>query len=151
MPIPVIKGNLLDAPEDYICHQCNSITTKSKGLSSAIFERFPEADIYKDRQIPDTPGTIKIRGRIINMIAQYYPGPPKFGNDTTQMRKYWFSECLAEIETHLKGKGTIVRLALPWRIGCGLAGGNWNEYLQVLEYFAAKNSDWISVVLYNNE
>lgn len=136
----IIGGNLLEAKEPYICHQTNCVTTKAAGLAAAIFDRFEYADCYSERAEraePDRPGTIKIYGNgtneryVINMMAQYYPGPSMSVpvSKSTDNRFQWFRECLGEI---MKLHGDI---AFPWRIGCGIAGGDWDKYLGVLARF----------------
>ena len=58
MIIKIIKGDLLDAKEFYICQQCNCVTVKSQGLSKYISEKYSWADPYKIRLEHDEPGTI---------------------------------------------------------------------------------------------
>lgn len=131
MPIKTVEGDLLDATEDYVCHQCNCITKKGKGLSKVLFDKWPEANIYKDRDGKDTVGQIVVKGQVINMLAQIYPGKAKYKNDSKEKRATWFLECLEQM-SELDGS-----FAFPFRIGCGLAGGDWvGVYLPMLERFA---------------
>lgn len=53
--------------------------------------------------------------------------PPNY-NDSYNNRKIWFKECLDILDEH--NYGTI---AIPYGIGCGLAGGKWDEYKHMLE------------------
>jgi O-acetyl-ADP-ribose deacetylase (regulator of RNase III) len=148
-------GDLLESKADFIAHQCNCITTKSKGLSSLIFETFPYADIYSSRSKPDKLGTIIVCGNgqdqrfVINMLAQYYPGKPKYdlgkkprsypgqqpkySRDSEERRLAAFQQCLDRIAEIPNISGKTV--AFPYGIGCGLAGGNWEKYEKIL-------SDW---------
>lgn len=126
------NNDLLEATEDYICHQCNCVTNNPKGLATLIFERFPEADIYTTRTKPDNPGKIIVRGKVINMLAQRYPGKPRYQNDTKIDRINWFKQCLKQIGE----LNNITNVAFPFRIGCGLAGGDWDHYSKELEKFA---------------
>jgi O-acetyl-ADP-ribose deacetylase (regulator of RNase III) len=131
--IEIIKGNLLDAPEQYIAHQVNAISITSSGLANAIFTRFPYADIYTNRTHFDVPGTIIISGNesqnerlIIQMVAQFYPGYPMEGAsnlDSYKLRQKYFYKCLSKISKIENLKS----VAFPYLIGCGLAGGDW-EY-----------------------
>lgn len=147
--IKIVNGNLLDAEEEYICHQCNCCSTFSKGLSYHIFNKFIYANTYqyrtKDPSTRSTPGTIDILGdankKIVNMYSQFYPGPSKYQNDTSEKRKQWFINCLEEIK-----KININLIAIPYNIGCGLAGENWEEYFSILENFSKNNN--ISITLY---
>ncbi len=132
--IKVVAGDILEAKEQFLAHQTNCTTSYARGLASQIFKKFPEADIYKKRKnIKDhsKPGTITVIGRIINMNGQYSPGRPR-GSDTAEKRELYFTQCLAEI---LKIKD-IESIAFPFTIGCGLAGGNWDHYLKMIEDFA---------------
>lgn len=144
--IEVIKGNILGAKEKYLAHQCNAITQQAGGLAHYIFRQFPYADIYKDRPRPyrpsgpNFPGHIQIRGDginnrfIINMIAQYFPGAPQpNGNllDSNKTRESYFFHCLEEI-SYIEN---IESIAFPVFIGCGMAQGNWEAYLAMIESF----------------
>ena len=69
------------------------------------------------------------------MYAQLFPGKPKNG-DTYEQRKKWFSVCLQKIG---KAKGIEKSIAFPYKIGCGLAGGDWTDYLRMIKKFALDN------------
>ena len=164
MTCNVIKKNLLEATEDFICQQNNCVGTKPHGLSKVIAERWPHADPYTRRRnmegytnkalIPDRPipGTIEIlkgRKNVICMYAQYGMGRPYSYNQTTVqdsaiVRKRWFNECLDEIA---KVSPKITKVAMPYNIGCGLAGGNWELYSEMISRWAARTG--IDVTLYS--
>lgn len=142
----IIKGNLLDFTIDkdcYIVQQCNATGNRSLGLSSVINKKFKNANIYsgklavKDRKL----GTVIVRDNIINIIAQYNPGKPSKG-DTREDRLKYFTECLNEI-VRLNPK----EIAMPYGIGCGLAGGIWEDYMKEIEGFASCYPD-ITIYLY---
>jgi O-acetyl-ADP-ribose deacetylase (regulator of RNase III) len=128
-----VAGDLLKADTEYIAHQCNCITTYGKGLSASLFKRFPWADTYSNRRTPSVPGTIDVFGNgqaqryVINMYSQYNPGKPKRPDDTSEQRQKWFYDCLTQISA-ISG---IEEVAFPYFIGCGLAGGNRNDYYRL--------------------
>lgn len=141
MKIKYITDDIIKSKEKYIVHQTNCVTTYGKGLSELIFTKYPYADIYtkrKDKNTTDTPGKIIIRGNgtseryIINLMGQYYPGKPTKELDTYKSRKKWFKDCLDDLLKIDK----LESIAFPYKIGCGLAGGVWSEYLEMLEEFA---------------
>ncbi len=137
----IVMGNVLDAEEDYIVHQCNCVTKRPWGLSASIFKKYPDANVYALRGPRDMPGTIKVRGRIINLFGQLYPSTSKYDNDTAEQRLKWFEsglEAISKIEN-------IKSVAMPYNIGCGLAGGTWCDYLSLIEKFATT----VEVSLYN--
>ena len=147
MDLKVIEGNLLDSPEQYICHQCNCLTTHSAGIAHSIFLTFPWSNIYIERESPEIKhhlDEIHIRGNgqefrfVINMMAQYYPGTARYpdsAKDGIERRKKAFQECLGKIS----GIADLKSIAFPWKIGCNLAGGDWNEYRHMIREFADAN------------
>eukprot|EP00055_Hartaetosiga_balthica_P009967 m.41038 g.41038 ORF g.41038 m.41038 type:complete len:427 (+) comp6973_c0_seq1:66-1346(+) len=151
------QGDLLEAEEDFIVHQCNCVSTYAKGLAKVLFKKYPQADIYKSRKGHTVPGTISITGtkvgapNIINMFAQFSPGQPKSpesSKDSKTCRLQWFDACLKEIEAHGKKSsvGNIKSIAFPFQIGCGLAGGDWNKYKKLLDGFADRNKNTLVVI-----
>lgn len=153
--INIIEGDLLNAKEKYIAHQANCLTTHSAGTAKNIFERFPYANTYVIRTVPDVPGTIKILGNgidqryIINFFGQYYPGRPKYPDsklDGIQARKKYFYQCLLEISKI----PDLESIAFPYGVNCNLAGGNWETTLCQLNNFEqyVRNKFGVKVCLY---
>lgn len=146
--LTVLTGNILSSKEQYVAHQCNCVTSYAKGLAEIIFKKWSYADCYSIRWENDKPGTIEIRGDgkenryIINMFAQVNPGKPTNKDDLRdgeQVRKTYFIECMKRIN-ELNPES----VAMPWGIGCGLAGGDWDFYKKVIDKF----SERFSIVLY---
>jgi len=147
-----VDGNIVDAKEDYICHQCNCISDHALGLASIIFKAFPYADCYSNRK-QDMPGTIDVRGNgqdkrfVIGMYAQKYPGKPMNG-DSANEREKWFEKCLEQISL-MEHESKTPSFAFPYRIGCGMAGGDWDNYLTMLDKFGQDHPNY-NVVIYDN-
>lgn len=126
---------------DAIAHQCYCTSTKktSKGLAKYIFETFPEADVYSERENDSIPGTIFVSEatpKIVAMFTQYYPGgSSNRKKDTSENRIKWFREALKKIG-ELK---SIKSIAFPYKIGCGLAKGDWTVYESAIEKFSIDN------------
>lgn len=136
------KGSILEADEIYIAHQCNCVSENSVGLALNIFNRFPQANTYGSKRNFGTIDTIHVgNGKyIINMYAQYYPGGPKY-KDTSKVRLEAFQSCLDYIS-----EIPLSSIAMPDKIGCGLAKGDWDTYYKMIEQFSKKHS--IDVILY---
>ena len=168
------KGNLLTSNCDIIVQQCNCVTIKSHGLSNAINNKYPYADMYSQRKAKsgnmaktaDTPGTCKIMvphspgdPHVACLLGQYYPG--KSGNywsksythvkeydDSTENRLLWFEQALDSLENQLANDYTdITTVGFPYNIGCGLAGGDWKKYRKLLEEFA-ENNNHLQIIVY---
>ena len=151
MSTSIIEGSLLDSDAKYIVHQTNCISYGASGLAEFIFRKFPYADIYKERKINGNwhlPGNIYISGGganrfIINAMGQFLPGKPASNTvagllikETAEVRVKYFSKCLSSIACI----NDLSSIDFPWRIGCGLAGGDWDQYYKMIDSFATKVS-----------
>lgn len=136
--IKTVNGDLLSyVKTHYIVHQCNAVTDKGKGIAETIFKKFPKADIYSDgtkRKL----GDVFIRGKIINLVGQHYPGVAKYANDTVEKRISAFKRGLETIAKKIPSDSSV---AFPYNIGCGLAKGDWKVYKGMIQDFADKNKD----------
>jgi hypothetical protein len=148
-----------------VVQQCNSRTTKPHGLSYDLYKEYnlcpyiltDEQKIraykrkfstgYSDefiiqeynrikQNIRDPVdymelGSVKVnkseRITLYSLIAQKYPGVSKYNNDSPAMRLKWFTQALNTINVDV--------LYIPYKIGCGLAGGDWNKYKTVIEEY----------------
>jgi len=168
MPYRIVVGDLLDAQEEYILQQNNCIGCKPHGLSKTIADKYPYADPYTRRRrvgnrnmaIPEdrpVPGTIELfrspnqdGPTFVSLYGQYGMGRPYAYNnggpqavpDSHEDREKWFVDCLQKV-AELDPKS----VAIPYKIGCGLAGGDWNRYSKILNRFADDHPS-VSVVLY---
>jgi uracil-DNA glycosylase len=164
--------SLIDHPAQVIAQQCycDASHKGAKGLALSIKEKYPYADFYSNREKSSTPGTIKVAGTkttkfIVALFAQLNPGLPKDDgspysrsstnddshfvrpstNDCAAQREKWFKMCLDRV-SKIKNLRSI---AFPYNIGCGLAGGDWNKYEDMLEQFAFSNPQ-VSVYIVSN-
>mgnify|MGYP003388283481 CR=1 FL=1 len=151
--IKIIEGDLLEASEKYIAQQTNCLTCHSHGLSKNIARKFSHGNIYgtrkpltrnicieTDRDVPGTIQILKGHPNIICIFGQWAPGKsngvwvnryPLYQNikETKQLRLIWFQNAIKEIENKVEEE----MVGIPYKMGCGLAGGNWNEYEQILD------------------
>lgn len=130
-----VKGNLLDAPVDYVCHQVNCQGRMGSGVAGQIRNRWQAVyDMYMKVADPGMLGRIqsvfiqrdsKILG-VINMFAQ-----EQYGYDGRRYTSYdAFWQCLGELKSFCaKGK----KIGFPDHIGCGLGGANWEVIRTMIE------------------
>jgi hypothetical protein len=69
-----------------------------------------------------------LRDKVINIVGQINPGKPSVG-DSSENRLQFFKNGLESIPRGIKS------ISFPMGIGCGLAGGNWNNYLNLIKQF----------------
>ena len=154
--VQIVTGDLLEAEAEYIVHQTNCVTDgRAAGLAAAIFDKYPWADIYSNRTEYGEPGTISTHNvdpsqgypTVINLNGQFFPGRPRHlgGFDSAKDRLSYFHSGLLSI-----GDLDPKSVAFPYKIGCGLAGGDWPAYLKMLNDF----SNWkvnTKVLIYQRE
>lgn len=138
------SGDLLESTEKYIVHQTNVSSKGASGIAKAIFTKYPYSNVYKTRVSYSTPGEIQICGDVsknerlvINLFGQYHPGPGEsiIGDpDHFFVREAYFLSGLRKIMEI----DNIESIAFPDHIGCGLAGGDWDHYKDMIEFFDFK-------------
>jgi len=144
------ESDICDTDAQVIVQQCNCITKTAQGLAKVLAERFPHADFYSQREKPSKPGTIEMRGGkgkkwICAFYSQRKPGGPT-EKEHSLARVEWFKMCLARL-ANTKGLKSI---AFPYKIGCGLAQGDWDVYHRMLIDFAEDNPN-LEVHIVSNE
>lgn len=147
-------------PIYHVAQLCNCLAVIPRGVSKRIAETWPWADVYGRRprksrnttSAPATLGTCEIlqdntgTRRVVCMYAQWTPGrasdnlqvgkyrtryqaPPTVRGDTSIARMRYFMQCCNWIDANK----TITHLAVPYHIGCGLTGGDWTAYREMLQ------------------
>lgn len=136
--VRVKTGDLLNATEKIIGHQVNCCGAAG-GLAAAVFEKYHDAenDYY---QVIDRVqsaggvgyallGTTMLTGQqrdghiVANIFGQLYPG--------ADYRPDNLRDALEMLARCAKAGGWSV--ALPWRLSCGICGGDWTEVQQIIE------------------
>lgn len=131
-----IKGSILDAPQKYIAHGCNAQNRMGSGVAKVLFDVYPEV---KERyhnfcsfmvnqgyrsQLIGSGDPVDCGDRTVyNLITQEY-----FGYD----RKLYVSyDAIFKSFEFMKVSG-VREVAIP-KIGCGLAGGNWEIVSRIID------------------
>ena len=134
MSVKIIDGDLFSTGAKYICHQVNCKGKMGSGVAKQVKSLYPKAyEIYAKackEYNGDLLGKIQIcrigDKSIVNMFAQ-----DRYGYDGAQYTNYTaFEYCLNKLKTHIPAGETI---AMPYKIGCGLAGGDWNVVYGLIE------------------
>jgi O-acetyl-ADP-ribose deacetylase (regulator of RNase III) len=130
--IKVVNGNLLDATENIIGHQVNCQATMASGIAKQIRARYPTVyDKYVEASNKLHPverlGTCQIvkvdnNKYVANLFGQLYYGREK---NVVYTNYIALEAALSQLKGLAETQGLSV--ALPWRIGCGLANGNWDD------------------------
>ncbi len=154
-----ITGDLLGVKKGFIVQQTNCVTTRGAGLAGAIEKRFKFCNVYKKRINKDgsvtqsEPGTYEVFVNpesdedpvVVCLMAQFAPGSsgnylkgyitPEGVLDTYIQRLQWFHESMSKF-LHVCARNKVdfrvEPVCIPYHIGCGLAGGDWKAYENLL-------------------
>ena len=141
MAVKIIKGDLLNCGADIICHQTNFFGMMGGGVAASIWNKLLDQQDRKEycSLCRDMRGILLCSVQMLthhgkpfvaNLFSQMAE-PDKF-DSLTDYRK--LRRCLHEVKMFAKRRGYTV--AMPGFLGCGIAGGNWDEvYKIILETF----------------
>ncbi len=145
--VTIKNGNLLEATEDIIAHQVNCHGVAG-GLAAAVFDKWPSAESdYMQLCRRQNPwallGIAQLTGQqqdwhiICNLYGQYQPG--------ADYRPESLRKALEQLARFAKTTGRSV--ALPYKLSCGICGGDWNEVQQIIE----DTMEGVKCVIYRRE
>lgn len=151
--IKIVNGSLLDAKENIICHQVNCQGVMGAGVALAIKKKWPEVytrysqfcnqvkrgeSIVNEKilRTEDMLGLIlpiKVDDTkdiaVFNFFSQL-----NYGRGSNQTSLEDFEKCVNK--THALACTENKTVAMPYKIGCGLAGGDWKDVYEILyRYF----------------
>lgn len=166
--IKFVKGDLLDATENVIMHQVNCQGVMNSGVAKQIREKWPEVfERYQSfchecnirncdplgymQMVEINSPNIAGKGQFVaNVFAQRF-----YGYDGKRFTDYdAFRTAIRELGLILlSAKETLPlvygnpSIAAPYKIGCGLGGGDWDTILEIIE----EELGDFNVVIYQRE
>lgn len=143
--ITIEKGDLLKSDCTIICHQANCMSTMGSGIAKQIKEIYPEA-YEADKNFKSPPrrrlGQFSFvmsedKKRIIfNLYGQFRYGYGKNFTDSKALKNSM--EKMFQAVKIAESKGFPIKLGMPYKIGCGRAGGNWEDIYGIIEELSNK-------------
>lgn len=142
--LSIINGDLLEQNFDVIGHQANCLNIMGAGIALQIKNKFPNA-FEVDRLVNQNNkyGNFSISRTQKPYIANLY-GQYAIGKIYNKMLKY---DNLKALESALEGLlnymsyDSLKTLGLPYMIGCGLAGGDWNKTFEMIKKLSKKHDN----------
>lgn len=135
-----IKGDLLKSDCDIIAHCCNCQSVMGGGIALQIKNQLPgayTAYMHDKRNPMDKLGSmccatsdIKDFGMVYNLYGQF-----GYGRDKVQIDYTAFTLALNEmlLDISLEPFYRELKIGLPFKIGCDLAGGSWEVVSTIIE------------------
>lgn len=139
------NGDLLNAREDIIAHQVNCYGLAG-GLAGDIFDKWPVAGEHYEELCRKYRGALLGQaslegignGRYIaNLFGQFFPG--------ADYRPTAIREAFRRLGEYARKHNLSV--AIPYKISCGICGGDWNEVRQIIE----ETMDGVHCVIYHRK
>ena len=137
--IKIVEGNLLEAKEEYICHQVNCQGVMGSGVALQIKKKYPQA--YEDYvtlcNIKDCGNKGDLLGYtqyvrinenkcIVNLFGQN-----KYGYGKRQTSYLAIMTSITDLLDRAVGD-----IAIPYKMGCDRGGADWDRLYFMLEVLA---------------
>ena len=139
--IKVVNGSLLDATEDILCHQVNCQGVMGSGVALALKDKYGHLyPSYRSfwRIATKNRATSALLGRVYyvvcednHIIANIF-GQDTYGRDDITYTDYTELE-VAFVRLREYALKNNLSIAMPYKIGCGSARGNWEYVLQIIK------------------
>lgn len=133
-----IKGSILDAPQKHIAHGVNCQNKMGSGVAKALFTKYPDVKKFYHLFIEANLTTIAERSKLLGKVQiLIMPDEKRVVNCFTQEfygydgKKYVNYDAIHSCFEALR-KTNIKEIAIP-KIGCGLAGGNWEVVSRIID------------------
>lgn len=132
----VVEGDLLDVTEGLIAHQVNCRGVMGAGVARVIARRYPEVEAhYREHCRNFEPlsllGTALLSPTDTGLIVANIFGQLDTGRGLqTDYRAV--ADALDELSRRW-GASELPTMHVPYMMGCGLAGGDWDVYSELLD------------------
>lgn len=126
----IVSGNILNVRRGIIVHQVNCRRVMGAGLALQIRRKYPKHFEEYRRAEPRLGGSLFTEMAPDLYVAGVY-GQDGFGTGQRQTDYDMLRNGLMEVAA--LARGTCLPVYIPYQIGCGLAGGNWEVVAYIIE------------------
>ena len=157
--IRIVNGNLLDANENIIAHQANCRGSMGAGVATQIREKWPDIcadyvtfcsahhrsgrELLGEMWVSQTFNEYGMPIEVCHLFGQDGYGGGGCNTDYISLRK-----ALLRLKNYAMRSHSSI--AMPYKIGCGLGGGDWEKtvYPMLEDIFGGED---VELVLYRKE
>lgn len=154
----IIYGDILNITEGIICQQVDCMGIMGSGLAKQIRNKYPRVyqkykDFLNDKSLKIIPMGNNIRGlKVVEETSEDYLGKVlivdikdnlyianlfaqhKYGRDKQYTEYDKFEESLENLKFSITDTDLEnLPIYFPYKIGCGLGGGDWNIIFKLIE------------------
>ena len=136
--VTIVEGDLLLSSEDILAHQTNCLGIMGGGIALQIKNKYPNVfKQYREFCLNRTCSEkllgecqiVKIENEPNRYIANLF-GQFEISRTSVQTREDCLEKALIILKNEAQRKDLSV--GIPYKIGCGLAGGNWDNVYQII-------------------
>ena len=148
--IDIINGNILNCSENIIVHQTNCLGIMGGGIALQVKKLYP--NVYNEysnlcKDYKENPSQLLGYTQFVKtpddrIIANCFG---QLGIGAT-VQTHYMALAMSLASVYRKAIQENLSVAIPYNIGCGLAGGDWNIVYKIIEDIFAKSS--IKCVIY---
>lgn len=143
-------GNVFESDCTIIMHQANCFTTMGAGIAKEVKMRHPEA-FEADVKFGIPRGSRERLGKhsfawspdqtrlIVNLYGQHRYGRDKKYTEEDKLFMSIEHAFLKILDLKQRRPDFRVKVGMPYKIGCNLAGGNWTVVSEGIENLAIKH------------
>ena len=133
--IKIVDGDILQASENILAHQVNCMGVMGGGIAKQIKDKYPSVFDQYSKFFINNKFTALGKCQIVkaeddkyiaNLFGQY-----KFGRDKQYTDYKALEEALFSLKVSAKDHNKSI--AIPYNVGCGLAGGSWDIVYKIIE------------------
>lgn len=137
--IKIVDGDLLQANVPLIAHQTNCLGVMGAGIAKAIKNKWPDVYTqYKDfckgfnysRVLLGIAQLCKTNDNpikyVVNLFGEYSYTESVAPYETRYTDYYALEQALLALKNDCMDSG-IKEIGIPYKLGCGLAGGDWDN------------------------
>ncbi len=135
--IKQVNGNVLKAKENIICHQVNCMGKMGAGLAKQIAKSKNALDVYaKYCHLHRNNRESMLGDALFTQVAEdkwvaHCFGQLNYGRDKRQTDYESLKQSLQRVKDAAQRKEKSV--AIPYGIGCGLTGGDWEVVYGIID------------------
>lgn len=146
--IEIIEGNLLESDCNIICHQVNCQKVMGSGIAKQIRDKWPEVftryqeymNYFWNMGIATSSNHYLGQMQIIKVadhkwVANFFSQDKYLPRGIYHTHYEAFRICCKKLKSHIDDYAVLkdAIIGFPYKIGCGLAGGDWNIVYNIIE------------------
>lgn len=154
--IPIIEGDILNSKETIICQQVNCMGVMGSGLAKHIYTKWPNVKKSYHQYCNMLPvdkllGTVNLVGvGNCRFVANIF-GQVNYGNRKDKV----YTDYIALTKGLIIIKNELIdmskdTLAIPYKIGCGLANGDWIRVYRIINEVFYSYEDRVNIYKFDN-